>query len=70
MLLVLFVVVFGLVACAQAPAATQAPAKEKITYQTMTMCYPQFGAESDWRTANTASFKETAGELGVRIDLL
>ena len=64
---VLFVVVFGLVACAQAPAATQAPAKEKVTYQTMTMCYPQLGAESDWRTANTASFKETAGELGVRL---
>jgi simple sugar transport system substrate-binding protein len=33
----------------------------------MTFCYPQLGAESDWRTANTASFKETAGELGVRL---
>ena len=64
---VLFVVVFGLVACAQAPAATQAPAEEKVTYQTMTMCYPQLGAESDWRTANTASFKETAEKLAFKL---
>jgi simple sugar transport system substrate-binding protein len=33
----------------------------------MTMCYPQLGAESDWRTANTASFKETAEKLGVKL---
>jgi len=37
------------------------------TYADMTLCYPQLGAESDWRTANSASFKETAGELGVRL---
>ena len=24
------------------------------------------GAESDWRTANTASFKETAAQLGIK----
>lgn len=36
-------------------------------YTDMTFCYPQLGAESDWRTANTASFKETAGELGIRL---
>lgn len=48
---------------APAPAAE----KKEFTYNTMTMCYPQLGAESDWRTANTASFKETAGELGVRL---
>lgn len=50
---------------AAAPAAA-APAKE-ITYKDMTMCYPQLGAESDWRTANTASFKETAEKLGVKL---
>ncbi len=33
----------------------------------MTLCYPQLGAESDWRTANTASFKETAEKLGVKL---
>jgi len=36
-------------------------------YKDMTMCYPQLGAESDWRTANTASFKETAEQLGVKL---
>jgi len=36
-------------------------------YTDMTFCYPQLGAESDWRTANTASFKEVAGDLGVRL---
>jgi galactofuranose transport system substrate-binding protein len=49
------------------PEANQpaAPAAEK-TYADMTLCYPQLGAESDWRTANTASFKETAEELGIK----
>src|SRR5262245_20383606 len=36
------------------------------TYKDMTLCYPQLGAESDWRTANTASFKETATTLGIK----
>ena len=76
----LMVLVFALVACA-APAAPAAPAaaepakaepakeeaKKEFTYSTMTMCYPQLGAESDWRTANTASFKETAEKLGVKL---
>jgi simple sugar transport system substrate-binding protein len=51
---------------AAAPAAA-APAAKEITYKDMTMCYPQLGAESDWRTANTASFKETAEKLGVKL---
>ena len=50
-----------------APAATAAPAKKTYTYADMTLCYPQLGAESDWRTANTASFKETAQKLGVKL---
>jgi ABC-type sugar transport system substrate-binding protein len=37
------------------------------TYADLTLCYPQLGAESDWRTANTASFKETAEQLGVTL---
>ena len=36
------------------------------TYADMTLCYPQLGAESDWRTANTASIKETAEQLGIK----
>ncbi|MBK9925197.1 MAG: ABC transporter substrate-binding protein [Anaerolineales bacterium] len=55
-------------AATEAPAAaTEAPAKTTYTYADMTLCYPQLGAESDWRTANTASFKETAEQLGVKL---
>src|ERR1041384_443288 len=53
-----------------APAATQAPASSgggAKTYADMTLCYPQLGAESDWRTANTASIKETAEKLGAKL---
>jgi len=56
--------------CAPASPATQpttAPAADaKKTYADMTLCYPQLGAESDWRTANTASIKETAETLGIK----
>lgn len=37
------------------------------TYADMVICYPQLGAESDWRTANTASIKETADEVGAKL---
>jgi len=62
-------VLLTLVGCA--PAATQAaptaaPAKTKKEYKDMTLCYPQLGAESDWRTANTASIKETAEKLAIK----
>ncbi len=48
-----------------APAAPAASAGAK-TYKDMTLCFPQLGAESDWRTADTASFKETAQTLGIK----
>src|SRR5947207_3142249 len=62
-----------LASCGGAPAAT-APAQSAgapaaagaKTYKDMTLCYPQLGAESDWRTANTASIKETATTLGIK----
>ena len=67
----LLAMVVAVVACgAQSkPAAEEAaPAAEgKKTYADLTVCYPQLGAESDWRTANTASFKQTAEELGVNL---
>jgi ABC-type sugar transport system substrate-binding protein len=77
-LLMLALAVILLSACggAAAPAATEAPAEEpmqeeeaeapagELTYADMTLCYPQLGAESDWRTANSASIKETADQLG------
>lgn len=51
-----------------APAQpTAAPVSNvKKTYADMVLCYPQLGAESDWRTANTASIKETAETLGIK----
>jgi ABC-type sugar transport system substrate-binding protein len=70
------VLIMVLSACGtKAPAATAAPAKTfgeakcgpNCTYKDMTLCYPQLGAESDWRTANTASFKQTAEKLGVKL---
>lgn len=65
----LFVVATMLLAACggAAPAAKEAGCAPNCTYTDMTFCYPQLGAESDWRTANTASFKETAGEYGVRL---
>jgi simple sugar transport system substrate-binding protein len=58
-------------ACGGTPAATSAPTEAagggKKTYADMTLCYPQLGAESDWRTANTASIKQTAEELGFKL---
>jgi ABC-type sugar transport system substrate-binding protein len=50
---------------ADEPAA--APANAKMEYKDLTVCYPQLGAESDWRTANSASLKETAKQLGVNL---
>ena len=52
-----------------APAADQAaPAEQgKKTYKDLVVGYAQLGAESEWRTANTASIKETADELGVTL---
>ncbi|MBV9788543.1 MAG: ABC transporter substrate-binding protein [Chloroflexi bacterium] len=65
-----------LASCGQAPATTtpDAGASQPAaaantgtkTYKDMTLCYPQLGAESDWRTANTASIKETAASLGIK----
>jgi len=60
-----------------APAATPAAAAEKpfgeascapnCTYKDMVMCFPQLGAESDWRTADTASFKDEAAKDGFQL---
>lgn len=65
-----------LASCGQAPATTAPSAGTSQpaaaantgtkTYKDMTLCYPQLGAESDWRTANTASIKETAASLGIK----
>src|SRR5262245_7292623 len=79
-LLVGLAIIFAVAGCgASAPAAPAAPAAEatkapaaaaakaKTEYKDLTVCYPQLGAESDWRTANSASLKETAKNLGVNL---
>ena len=55
-----------LTACGAQPAATQAPAKV-WTYKDMTVGFLQTGSEGGWRAANTASFKETATQLGLTL---
>ena len=63
-----FIASLVLVACSSGGApAEEADCAPNCEYTDMVFCYPQLGAESDWRTANTASFKETAGDLGVRL---
>jgi len=53
--------------CAAPATPTAAPAAGgKKTYADMVLCFPQLGAESDWRTADTASFKDTATQLGIK----
>jgi ABC-type sugar transport system substrate-binding protein len=51
-----------------AQQTTAAPgAHPKKTYQDLVVGYAQIGAESEWRTANTISVKETAQQLGVEL---
>lgn len=53
--------------CAQKPAATEAPAAKTHTYKDMVVGFIQTGSEGGWRAANTASFKETADQLGINL---
>ncbi len=48
-------------------AATTPAARPKKTYKDLIVGYAQLGAESEWRSANTASVKEAAEELGVEL---
>jgi galactofuranose transport system substrate-binding protein len=79
-LLVIAVFVLTAAGCAPAAAPTSAPAAQptaakafgeaacgpNCTFKDMVLCFPQLGAESDWRTADTASFKDTATEKGIK----
>lgn len=50
------------------PQATNPPgAKISKTYQDVIIGFAQLGAESEWRTANTNSIKETADKLGIEL---
>ena len=50
-----------------AKAFGQAKCSPNCTYKEMVMCFPQLGAESDWRTADTASFKDESAKLGFQL---
>lgn len=69
----IFLVVF-LTSCQSNPVletavSTQPPETENevITYEELVVGYSQIGAESEWRTGNTASIKEEAENLGVEL---
>jgi galactofuranose transport system substrate-binding protein len=78
--LAMLAALIGCAAPAPAPAPAAAPASEeqaapaaapadqaKKTYKDLVVGYAQLGAESEWRTANTASVKEAAEELGITL---
>ena len=48
-------------------AAAPEMAEGEKTFADLTVGYAQIGAESEWRTANTASIKEEADKLGVTL---
>lgn len=63
---------FSLIACAANSPSPEAkstlePENGRITYAEMVVGYSQIGAESNWRTGNTASIQETAAALGVEL---
>jgi ABC-type sugar transport system substrate-binding protein len=79
-LIIAVVFIASMLGCAPAAApATQAPAAPaaktfgeakcgpNCAYKDMVMCFPQLGAESDWRTADTASFKDEATKDGFQL---
>src|SRR5664279_3286455 len=48
-------------------AQSPLPSAGTKTYADMTVGFIQTGSESGWRAANTASFKETADQLGINL---
>jgi galactofuranose transport system substrate-binding protein len=49
-------------------AAAQSAATGTKTYKDMVVGFIQTGSESGWRAANTTSFKETATQLGLKLN--
>jgi ABC-type sugar transport system substrate-binding protein len=76
-LIVLFALAVLMLAACGAPA-TPAPAEEEVapagaacapncTYEDLVVGFLQTGSEGGWRAANSASFRETADELGLTL---
>ena len=73
-LAVVLALVLTVAGCTQTLAAspghnptTASGDKPKKTYKDLIVGYAQLGAESEWRSANTASVKEAAADLGVEL---
>jgi len=66
-LVVAFVALSLVAACAPAAAPAPTAAAKTYTYKDMVVGFIQTGSEGGWRAANTASFKETADQLGVTL---
>ncbi len=68
LIIAVFLMLFLLAACGsdtEEPAAPAAAAEK--TFEDLVVGYAQIGAESEWRTANTASIKEEGENLGVTL---
>ncbi len=63
----LVLVVATLVLAACKPTATPEPTRKVYTYQDMVVGFIQTGSEGGWRAANSASFRETAQQLGITL---
>ena len=67
LLVVVMMAFFMLVGCGSGSEEPAADDAAEETFETLVVGYAQIGAESEWRTANTASIKETAEQLGVEL---
>jgi ABC-type sugar transport system substrate-binding protein len=65
--LAFLLVLVSIILAACQPAAPATPEKKVWTYKDMTVGFLQTGSEGGWRAANSASFKETATQLGVNL---
>jgi ABC-type sugar transport system substrate-binding protein len=69
-LMVVVTMILAIVGCG--PRSTPEPAAAAVqqgqkTYKDLVIGFSQIGAESEWRTGNTASIKEAAERLGVEL---
>jgi ABC-type sugar transport system substrate-binding protein len=66
LMLLLLTVLWGCSSSSAGPETVQ-PTDDKKTFQNLVVGYSQIGAESEWRTGNTASIKKAADNLGVEL---
>ncbi|MGB7093262.1 MAG: ABC transporter substrate-binding protein [Anaerolineales bacterium] len=67
LMLILLTVLWGCMSNNDPEPQTTEQIDGKKTYQNLVVGYSQIGAESEWRTGNTASIKKAAENLGVEL---